>query len=96
VTRLLVIYATRHGSTQGVAERICVRLRECGAGAEVRPAEDAELLDIEGYDPVVLGSPVYSQRWLPEADRFVEAHAVELAARPVWLFSVGRTGTRSA
>jgi menaquinone-dependent protoporphyrinogen oxidase len=92
MTRVLVIYATRHGSTQGVAERLGARLRECGAGADVTTVEDVELFDIDGYDAVVLGSPVYNQRWLPEADLFVAANAESLAARPVWLFSVGTFG----
>jgi menaquinone-dependent protoporphyrinogen oxidase len=92
MTRLLVAYATRHGSTQGVAERIGARLRESGAGAEVRPVDGPDLLDIDGYDAVVLGSPVYNQHWLPEADRFAEAHAESLAALPLWLFSVGTFG----
>jgi len=70
VTHLLVAYASRHGSTQGVAERIGARLRECGAGVGVRRVEDPDLTGIGHYDAVVLGSPVYSRRWLPEADRF--------------------------
>jgi menaquinone-dependent protoporphyrinogen oxidase len=92
MTRLLVAYATGHGSTQGVAERIGARLRESGAGADVLTVDEAVGLDLPGYDAVVLGSPVYNQRWLPEADRFVEAHAESLAALPLWLFSVGTFG----
>jgi menaquinone-dependent protoporphyrinogen oxidase len=32
-------------------------------------------------------------RWLPEATEFVHRHAVELRARPVWLFSSGPVGS---
>jgi menaquinone-dependent protoporphyrinogen oxidase len=41
---------------------------------------------------VVFGAPVYDQSWPPEADRFVDQNRDALAARPVWLFSVGSFG----
>jgi menaquinone-dependent protoporphyrinogen oxidase len=41
---------------------------------------------------VVLGSAVYVGPWLEAGARFVEEHADELAARPVWLFSSGPAG----
>lgn len=40
----------------------------------------------------MFGAPVYDQSWRPEADRFVERHRDPLAARPLWLFSVGALG----
>lgn len=85
--RILVVYATRHGSTEGVARRISARLRERGASVDVRRVDDVD--HIAAYDAVVVGSPVYNQRWLPEADRFVQEHASSLTGRQVWMFSVG-------
>ncbi len=34
---VLVGYATRHGATRGIAERIGTRLRDAGLEADVRP-----------------------------------------------------------
>jgi menaquinone-dependent protoporphyrinogen oxidase len=89
---VLVAYASRQGATRGIAERICVRLHERGLEVELRGVEE------EGELPpdcaVVLGSPVYDQRWPPEAEAFVERHRRELAARELWLFSVGTFGDR--
>src|SRR5207253_1763967 len=51
-----------------------------------------ELGDLTPYDAVVLGSPVYNQRWLPAAEKLVSASLDSLAGRPVWLFSVGSFG----
>lgn len=87
--RVLVIYATRFGSTRGVAERIASRLTRAGHQVDLRPCEEAA---VDHYDAVVLGSPVFNQRWLPEADSFLHESAGALAARPVWLFSVGTFG----
>lgn len=89
---VLVVYASRHGATRGVAERICVRLHDAGLEAELRGVEDDR--DLPAAGAVVLGSPVYDQRWPPEADAFVQRHLHALAERPLWIFSVGTFGDR--
>ena len=89
---VLIVYASRHGATRGVAGHICVRLDDAGLEPELRRVEDRrELLPAS---PAVLGSPVYDQRWAPEADAFVQRRLHELAERPLWLFSVGTFGDR--
>ncbi len=35
--RVLVVYASRHGATAGIAERVAVGLRAEGVSAEARP-----------------------------------------------------------
>jgi menaquinone-dependent protoporphyrinogen oxidase len=90
--RVLVVYASRHGSTAGVARRIAERLEGGGLGVDVRDLKGVS--ELPEYDAVVFGSPVYDQRWLPEAQAFVRDHADWLARRPLWLFSVGTFGDR--
>ncbi|MEY9964713.1 menaquinone-dependent protoporphyrinogen oxidase [Streptacidiphilus sp. MAP12-16] len=84
---ILVGYASAHGSTRQIAERIAERIRECGAKSDVRTVEEVQSLD--GYDAFVLGSAVHNQSWLPAAVDFVQGNAAALADRPVWIFSVG-------
>jgi Flavodoxin domain len=43
--RVLVAYATRHGSTREVAEEIATTLRERGLRVDLRPAAGCERLD---------------------------------------------------
>jgi len=50
---VLVVYASRHGSTAGIAERIGTRLADCGAAVELRHVDQVEVLD--GYEPGVSG-----------------------------------------
>jgi menaquinone-dependent protoporphyrinogen IX oxidase len=88
--RVLVTYATRYGSTRKVAESIAATLRSRGHKVELRAAEQAG--DVAPFDAVVLGSPVFNQRWLPEANEFVNRNLNTLANRRVWLFSVGTFG----
>jgi menaquinone-dependent protoporphyrinogen IX oxidase len=41
---VLVAYKSKHGSTQGIAERIAEKLRQLGMAAETRAVEAACLL----------------------------------------------------
>lgn len=88
--RVVVAYASRHGATAGIADRIAARLIDGGVSAASCQVDEVEALD--GYDAVVFGAPVYDQSWPPEADAFVAAHREALSAQPLWLFSVGSFG----
>jgi menaquinone-dependent protoporphyrinogen oxidase len=85
--RVLVAYATKHGSTREIAEAIAAVLRDEGIDGEARPAADGR--GLAGFGAVVLGSGLYSATWLREANRFVRVHRAALEAVPVWLFSSG-------
>lgn len=87
---VLVIYASRLGSTRGIAERIATRLKADGLAATAAPVES--VTDLRAYDGFVIGSAVYAGHWLIPAGRFIEDHRAVLAAHPVWLFSSGPVG----
>ena len=91
MVRVLVAYASRHGATAGIAERVAAGLRDAGVVAEARPV--AQVGDVEAYDAFVVGAAAYMFHWLKEATRFVKRHRGVLSARPVWLFSSGPLGT---
>lgn len=88
---VLVAYATRHGATQGIAERIAETLRATGFDAEARPA--ASVKSLSGYDAFVIGSAAYMFHWLKESTQLVRRNRAILADKPVWLFSSGPLGT---
>jgi menaquinone-dependent protoporphyrinogen oxidase len=88
--KLLMGYASEHGSTREIAERIAARIASHGNMVDVRAM--AEVRSLDGYDAVVLGSAIHNQQWLPKAKSFVHGNLTALAARPVWLFSVGMPG----
>ena len=87
---ILVAYASKQGSTQGIAERIAEKLRQLGKEAEARPVEAVE--DPGSYEALVIGSAIYYGSWLKEATEWVRRNRAVLAQRPVWLFSVGPLG----
>lgn len=88
--RILVTYASKHGATAGIAEKIGKVLREEGLTISIEPVD--RVCDLSPYAAVVLGSAVYVGRWRKEAAEFLKTHEEELAGRPVWLFSSGPTG----
>ena len=88
---VLVAYASRHGSTRGIAERIAERLRADGLDAVARPA--SEVTDASRYDAFVVGAAAYMFHWLKDAITFVRRNRALLAERPTWLLSSGPIGT---
>jgi menaquinone-dependent protoporphyrinogen oxidase len=91
--KVLVAYASRHGATRGIAERIARTLGRNGLDVTLRSVEEAGAVDT--YDAFVIGSAAYMGRWLNEATQFVRRNRVLLASRPVWLFSSGPVGTET-
>lgn len=84
---ILVAYATKHGSTQEVAEVIAATMRKHALEVEVRPASEVRTLD--RYSAVVLGAPLYTGCWHKDASRFLKRHHTALSERPVAIFALG-------
>jgi menaquinone-dependent protoporphyrinogen oxidase len=87
---ILVAVASKRGATGEIGEIVAGVLRDSGLQAETRRPQDVVSLD--GYDAVVLGSAIYAGRWMEPACAFADRHAAALATRPVWLFSSGPLG----
>jgi menaquinone-dependent protoporphyrinogen oxidase len=87
--KILVAYASRAGSTAGVAEAIGKTLAENGLEVEVRPMQD--VTDLTPYRAVVAGSAIQGGRWLPEAMQFMQTHRAALARKPFAAFMVCMT-----
>lgn len=87
--RILVVYATRFGSTAEVAKYIGTIINHQGIAVDVRLVN--EISSLHGYDAVVLGSAIRSGKWMPEAFHFLTAHRAELRHMPVAYFTVCAT-----
>ena len=87
--KILVTYASRTGSTIGVAEAIGKTLSESGAQVDILPMQ--EVKDLSPYNAVVAGSAIQDRQWLPEAIQFVQIHRTALNQKPFAMFAVCMT-----
>lgn len=87
---IVVVVASKHGSTLGIAGALAQRLT--ADGAHVTVSDPATAPDLEDADAVIIGSAIYMGKWLKEARRFIDEQQQALSTRPVWLFSSGPLG----
>ena len=85
MARILVAYATKKGSTTGIAQAIGKELTASGHIVDV--AEMKTIPSVTGYNAVVIGGPVYVGR-IDGVGKFVKRHSAELARVPVAGFVV--------
>jgi menaquinone-dependent protoporphyrinogen oxidase len=84
--QILVTYASRAGSTAGVAKAIGKTLTESGTQVDVIPMN--EVKELSPYQAVVAGSAIRGRKWLPEAMQFIQTHRTELTQKRVAEFTV--------
>jgi menaquinone-dependent protoporphyrinogen oxidase len=84
--RILVAYATRAGSTEGIAEAIAEGLRLAGYDAGTARICDAP--DPKEYDRIILGGPIYMGN-MSEVQRYCQEHEGALQSRIIGAFAVG-------
>jgi len=85
MSRVLVVYGTKTGCTEGIARRIGETLAQGGADVDVVPAKDKPA--VAGYDAVLVGSGVRAGSWHGAVKSWVTEHAEELKALPVAFFT---------
>lgn len=90
--KFLVAYASRCGSTGGVAEAIGKSLCHNGAIVDVRLIN--AVTDLASYEAVVVGSAIRSDGWLAEAAAFVDKNRQLMARIPVAYFLTCLTMSR--
>jgi CubicO group peptidase (beta-lactamase class C family)/menaquinone-dependent protoporphyrinogen IX oxidase len=85
----LIVYATREGQTQRVAEHVAATLRAHGAKAQVLNAtEPVQTLDLADFGVVVLAASVHMHKHEREMIEFVKARKAELLGVPTVFLSI--------
>ncbi len=93
-TSCLVLYASTHGHTAKIAERIAERLRHHDLVARLHDVVD-DAPDPEDYALVVLGGSIHSGDHQAELATWTDRHRIELDALPTAFFSVSLTAADS-
>ncbi len=94
MNRILVAYASKMGSTQEIAERIGSDLSEAGFNVQVSSCADAP--PVREFSAVVIGSAIYTRRWLGAATAYLKRQAPDLVGRPTYLFQSGPCGEKQS
>ena len=87
--RVLITYASRYGSTGGVADAIGKELCSKDVATDVVLIKNAS--NVSSYRGVVIGSAIYMGKWLSEAVDFVKKNKDFLRQVPVAYFLVCMT-----
>ena len=87
VCPVLVVYASKRGSTREVAEWIAAALVDKGHDVDVRSASDVG--DLDPYAGVILGGALYMGRLHDAARAFLKRHGGAIARLPVAVFAMG-------
>lgn len=86
--RVLVVYGSKRGGTEGLAREVGRGLTAAGHKVDVLPA-GKDFDSLQAWDAVVIGGGLYLWFWQRDARRFVRRHFEELQQVPVFLFSSG-------
>jgi menaquinone-dependent protoporphyrinogen oxidase len=90
MNRILVAYASKHGATAEIAEKISQVIRRPELKTDVLSVENVPTLAV--YQAVIVGSAVYAGQWRKEAVDFLTKNEAMLTGMPTWFFSSGPTG----
>ncbi len=88
--KVLMAYASTHGSTQEIAGVVAEVLGENGYTVDLQPMR--KVRSLEGYQAVVLGAPLYMFHLHKDALRFLKRHQQALMEKPVAIFASGPFG----
>ena len=88
---ILIVYATRAGSTVEVAQVIGEVLG--GRGFEVQIKSVKENPAVDGYQAVIIGSAIRMGNWLPEVVDFLRKNQPKLSQIPTAIFTCHRLNT---
>jgi menaquinone-dependent protoporphyrinogen oxidase len=84
---VLIVYASKRGSTEQVARRIGEVLRAQGLSTAIEPAK--EIKELDGFRAVVVGGSIYMGHWHKEAGDFLHRYHAALSELPFAVFALG-------
>jgi menaquinone-dependent protoporphyrinogen oxidase len=96
MTRVLIVYATSHGHTREVAQKIADRLRGHDLRVQMADVTSHDLPEVYDFDIVVLGSRIHFGNVDRRLRAYATRHRAGLVYRPSYLFSVGTAAASPA
>lgn len=85
---VLVAYATGEGQTRKIARRVVDRIADSGISVELLPLAEADDIDLERFDRVILAASIHMGHFQRALSDFAGIHAKQLQTKPALLLSV--------
>jgi menaquinone-dependent protoporphyrinogen oxidase len=82
--KILIIYASLHGSTAQIAEFMGEKLKKEGIIVAVKSIEDD--IDFSSYSGTIMGAPIHRGKWMDGAVEFVKKNRIEFDQLPFVCF----------
>jgi len=86
MTKALIVYGTRYGTTANTAEVIADTLRQQGFEVRVVNAKEEKVQGISEFDLVIVGSGIQMGKWTKEPEDFLKKYQKELSSKKLALF----------
>ena len=84
--KALIVYGTRYGATAGTSKEIARVLRDEGFDVRVVNAKKEKVMDLSGYEVIIVGSGMKFDRWSKEPEQFLNKFKRELMQKQVAIF----------
>lgn len=76
MSNILIVYYSRGGNTEKLAEAIAEGVDEGGGNSTLKAVEDVEIKDLPEFDGIIAGSPVYYGTMASELKKFFDESVV--------------------
>jgi menaquinone-dependent protoporphyrinogen oxidase len=86
MSRALIVYGTRYGTTAETSEIIAETLRKEGFEARIVNSKKEKVQSIDEFDLIIVGSGIQMGKWTKEPESFLEKFQNELSNKKVALF----------
>ncbi|MCK4757019.1 MAG: NAD(P)H-dependent oxidoreductase [Thermoplasmata archaeon] len=70
--KVLIIYYSRSGTTETMAEDIASAMKKEGMDVDLRKVEDVDAGDLMNYDGIIMGSPTYYGTMAAEMKKLID------------------------
>jgi menaquinone-dependent protoporphyrinogen oxidase len=86
MSKALIVYGTRYGTTAETSETIAETLRKEGFEVRIVNAKKEKVQRINEFDLIIVGSGIQMGKWTKEPESFLEKFQNELSNKKVALF----------
>jgi menaquinone-dependent protoporphyrinogen oxidase len=86
MTKALIVYGTRYGTTANTSDVIAETLRKVGFEVKIVDAKKEKVQTISEFDLIIVGSGIQMGKWTSEPEDFIKIHQKELSTKKLALF----------